>query len=119
MGNRSVTCHSAVSGPKDGRTWSAASSMYSSSISRSAASTSGVLSPADCLPLFMEERRNFFEGRPLSIISKGEGLRLARGAFAPFILEEGSWVFCDVVEGDTESPVLCTAVVEVGAGVEV
>lgn len=47
---------------------------------------SGVLSPADCLPL--TEERWCFEGRPLSMMaSKGEVLRLARGdAFAPFIV---------------------------------
>lgn len=108
-----------MSGPRDGRTCSAASSMYSSSISRSAASTSGVLSPADCLPLFIEERRNFLEGRPLSIISNGEGLRLARGeVFAPFILGEERWLSCGIVDGDTCSLGLSAMVVDVVVDVE-
>lgn len=63
----------------------------------------------------MEERRNFFDGRPLSIISNGEGLRLARGdVFAPFIVEEGVWVCCEAVDGEACSSVFCTAVVEAG-----
>lgn len=67
----------------------------------------------------MEERRNFLEGRPLSIISKGEGLRLARGeVFAPFIVSDGRWLCCDVVEGDTCSSVLCAVDVEAGVNVE-
>lgn len=69
----------------------------------------------------MEERRNFFEGRPLSIISNGEGLRLARGdVFAPFIVEEvegGAWVCCEAVDGDAGSSELCTPVVKGGGDV--
>lgn len=59
------------------------------------------------------------DGRPLSIISKGEGLRLARGElFAPFIVEEDSWFCCGIVDCDTCSSALCAAEVEVGVDVE-
>lgn len=61
----------------------------------------------------MEERRNFLEGRPLSLISKGSGLRLARGeVLVPTMVEEDELEEEDGVGWDEFGMASCVVEVE-------